>query len=379
MFDARLEKLCHVLVEYSLAVRRDDLVLISGNPTTEPAIALATRAVLAAGGHPWVRMTSDLCLEALLKHGTERQIAYLAPFEKTIMQAVNARLGFWAEDNSKYLANVDPSRQALLGRARKPVMDTLLKRAALPRNDPKRLRWCGTGYPTQGGAQDAEMSLSEYADFVFIAGKLEHADPVAEWRKLSVKQQRLADHLDRCSELRIRAPGGTDIRFGIRGRRWINCDGHENFPDGEVFTGPVEDATEGVVQFTFPAIYDGRDVDGVRLVFKAGRVVEASATRNEEFLIKMLDQDRGARVLGELALGTNYDIQRFTRNTLFDEKIGGTFHAALGAAYPESGGKNQSALHWDMVCELRRGGVVEADGKAISRNGKFQKTNWPRL
>lgn len=377
LFDARLEKLCKLLVRYSLDIRRDDLVLITGIAATEPAIILAVREVLAAGGNPWVRMTSDACQEALLKHGNERQIGYLAPFEKTLIQTINARLSFWTEENTKYLANVDPARQAMLGQARRPIMDIFMKRAALPDNDPKRLRWCGTGFPTNAFAQDAEMSLSDYADFVFSAGKLNSRDPVAEWKKLSVSQKRLADHLDKRSELRIRAPG-TDIRFGIRGRRWINCDGHENFPDGEVFTGPIEDATEGVVQFTFPAIYDGRDVDGVRLVFKAGRVVEASATKNEAFLIQMLDQDRGARVFGELALGTNYDIQRFTRNTLFDEKIGGTFHAALGMAYPESGGTNKSALHWDMVCELRKGGVVEADGKVISRNGKFQKADWPR-
>ncbi len=163
----------------------------------------------------------------------------------------------------------------------------------------------------------------------------------------------------------------------MAGRTWINCDGHENFPDGEVFTGPIEDATEGTVAYDFPAVHGGREVRGVRLRFRAGRVVEASAEKGEDFLLGLLDQDAGARVLGEAALGCNYSVTRYTRNTLFDEKIGGTFHLALGAAYPESGGRNQSGLHWDMVCDLRQGGLVEADGKPISRDGRFVHPEWP--
>jgi aminopeptidase len=186
------------------------------------------------------------------------------------------------------------------------------------------------------------------------------------------------DFLNRAREVRFRAPDGTDLRVGVNGRRWINCDGHENFPDGEVFTGPIEDATEGTVHYQPPAAYGGREVTDIRLKFKAGRVVDCSAGKNEDYLIQMLDQDRGGRVLGEIAIGTNYDIEKHTRNTLFDEKIGGTFHAALGAAYPETGGKNQSGLHWDMVCDLRTGGTIEVDGKVISRNGRFLNAAWPR-
>jgi aminopeptidase len=222
------------------------------------------------------------------------------------------------------------------------------------------------------------MSLSQYEDFVFRAGLLHLPNPAAEWRRISERQQRICDHLNKVSEVRFRTPAGTDLRVGVKGRRWINCDGHENFPDGEVFTGPIEDATEGVVVYSFPAVHHGREVHDIRLRFKAGRVVDASASKGEDFLIKMLDQDPGARVLGEIAIGTNYSIQEYTRNTLFDEKIGGTFHAAVGAAYPESGGKNESGLHWDMVCDLRNGGTIEADGKVISRNGRFTQASWPQ-
>jgi aminopeptidase len=239
------------------------------------------------------------------------------------------------------------------------------------------LRWCGTQVPCHAAAQDAEMSLSAYEDFVFKAGMLHLADPAAAWRRVSERQQRLVDYLNGKKEIRFVTPQGTDLRAGVEGRRWINCDGHENFPDGEVFTGPIEDAVEGTVCYSFPAVHDGREADGIRFTFRGGKVVEASAAKGEEFLIAMLDQDAGARVLGEIAIGTNYAIERYTKNTLFDEKIGGTFHAAVGSSYPESGGKNDSALHWDMVCDLRRGGQIFVDGKLISENGRFVDPAWP--
>jgi aminopeptidase len=257
-------------------------------------------------------------------------------------------------------------------------MELFMKRSSLPDDDPKKLRWTGTMFPNDASAQDAEMSLLDYEDFVFAAGKLDEKDPVAAWRALGEAQKKLADRLMQGKEMHIKTPNGTDIRFGIEGRTWINCDGHENFPDGEVFTAPIEDSTEGVVCYSFPAVHGGREVHDIRLVFKEGRVVDASAKRNEEFLISMLDQDEGGRCLGELALGTNYSITDYTRNTLFDEKIGGTFHAAVGAAYPESGGKNKSGLHWDMVCDLRQGGVVKVDGETITENGVFQNEAWPK-
>ena len=377
MHDPRLDQLARVLVNYSVAVKPGELVFISGPVASEPALAAVYRAVLRAGGHPWVRLTSGLCQEIHLKHGSDEQLRHTSPFDKYTMKKCNVRIVFLGEENTRALSNVDPARQALASKARKPIFTMFLKRTALPARHPRHVRWVGTQYPTNAHAQDAEMSLAEYADFVFNAGRLNERSPVAAWKKLSTAQQRLVDFLNKGKEMRLRAPGGTDVRLGIRGRRWINCNGRMNFPDGEVFTGPHEDATEGTVHFTYPAVTGGREVTGVRLTFKAGKVVDASAAKNEAFLIKMLDQDKGARVLGELALGTNYGIRKFTRNVLFDEKIGGTFHLAVGASLPESGGKNQSGLHWDMVCDLHKGGLVEMDGKVISRNGKFTKATWP--
>jgi aminopeptidase len=221
------------------------------------------------------------------------------------------------------------------------------------------------------------MSLAEYEDFVFTAGLLDKADPVAAWKQVSVRQQSLTDFLNGKSDYHVVAANGTDIRMSVAGKRWINCDGHQNFPDGEVFTGPALDSAEGTVHFSFPAVYNGREVHDVRLKFKAGKVVDASAAKGEDYLISMLDMDGGSRFLGECAIGTNYNITRYTKNTLFDEKIGGTVHFALGAGYPETGNSNQSGLHWDMVVDLRSGGHIEIDGVRFSENGKFTKEGFP--
>ena len=377
MHDPRIDRLAKVLVNYSVAVKKDDVVLITGTTSTEAAVLAAYREVLKAGGYPWVRLVPEGCSEILLRHATDGQLTRTPPFDKHIMSKANARIAFWGCENTRALSQTNSAKQALLSKGRRPIMNELIRRASLPARDPNRLRWSGTSIPTHGLAQEAEMSLSDYADFVFNAGRLNEANPVAAWKKLSVAQQRLIDVLKRGREMRIRVPGGTDVRFGIAKRRWINCDGHENFPDGEVFTGPIEDSAEGTVCFEYPTLEGGREVDGIRLTLRSGKVVDATARKNQKHLLEMLEQDRGARYVGELALGTNYAIKQYTRNTLFDEKIGGTFHLALGAAYPETGSKNTSGLHWDLVCNLRRGGMVEVDGKIISKNGKFAKATWP--
>ncbi len=206
---------------------------------------------------------------------------------------------------------------------------------------------------------------------------IDRPDPVAAWKLVSEKQQRLVDFLNGKKEYHVKAANGTDVRMSVAGKTWINCDGHENFPDGEVFSGPVIDSVEGQINFSFPAVHHGREVQDVKLTFRHGKVVDASASKGESFLFSMLDMDAGSRFLGECAIGTNYDIQKYTRNTLFDEKIGGTCHFALGAGYPESGNTNQSGLHWDMVVDLRPGGFIEIDGVKIVIDGKFTKEGFP--
>jgi aminopeptidase len=385
MRDPRLEKLADVIVRYSTRVKPGDLVSIVSEPDAMPLIEAVYERVLKAGGNPYWWPRSESLDHLRLSQGSEEQLKYLNPVAVAQVEKIDVHIGFWAEQNTKFLSGIDPKRVAAAQAARKPISKRFLERAAMSiEGKPGGLRWCGTLYPTQASAQDAEMSLRDYEDFVFRAGLLHLEDPVAAWEQIHVRQQRVCDYLQKKKVIRFRVPAsgdndGTDLTVDVNPEksRWINCAGHENFPDGEVFTGPQ--GVEGHVNYTFPAVYQGREVHGVRLKFKGGRVVDASAKKNEEFLIKMLDQDAGARTLGEIAIGTNYSIKNFSRNTLFDEKIGGTFHAAVGAGYPESGSNNESGLHWDMVCDLRppAGGTIEADGEVFHRDGKFVKGDWP--
>ena len=217
---------------------------------------------------------------------------------------------------------------------------------------------------------EAVTATADFAEFVHRACKLDQPDPVAAWRALAAEQQRLIDWLDGKSEIHLRGPE-ADLRLSVAGRTWINADGRKNFPDGEVFTGPVEDSVDGRVRFSFPVVTAGREIVDVRLRFEHGKVVDATAAQNEEYLHRVLETDEGAKTLGEFAFGTNFGIDRFTKNILFDEKIGGTVHMAVGQGYPETGSANQSAVHWDLICDLRRGGEVDVDGRPFMRDGRF--------
>ena len=376
MMDPRLEKLAQLLVRYSVGVKKGDVVGIKMGTVAEPLVLAVYKQVLRAGGHPVVRLVPDECAELLCRFGKKEQLDYLFPFDLEEVKTFDGYITAWGSRNTRAMSNVDPQKQAAMSLTRRPILEAIIERVGMKGRD--KLRWVGTQYPCEASAQDAEMSLTEYADFVFNAGMLHMPNPVAEWKKVRTRQQRLADFLNKVREVRYVVPNGTDIRFAVKGRKWINCDGSNNFPDGEVFTGPIESATEGEVRFSFPAVYQGREVTDVWLRFRDGKVVDADAGKGKDFLFKMMDQDEGGRILGEVAIGTNYSIRRFTRNTLFDEKIGGTVHMALGASLPESGGKNKSALHWDMVCDLRQGGRIEADGKTIAKNGRFMKASWPQ-
>jgi aminopeptidase len=374
MRDPRLQKLAEVLVNYSVGVKKDQLVRITGPIPAKPLMTELFRNVIQAGGHPFLRIAIEEANEIFLKHASDEQLQYISPIAKLEGETIDCSITIWAEENTRAMTNVDPKRMGIQSAARKPLFNTFMQRAASG-----ALRWSGTQFPTQASAQDAEMSLSEYEDFVFGAGLLDHPDPVASWKKISQRQQRLADFLNGKRDYHVVAANGTDVRMSVAGMTWINCDGHENFPDGEVFTGPVIDSVNGQINFSFPAVHHGRECDGVKLTFKDGKVVNASATKGQDFLFSMLDTDAGSRFLGECAIGTNFGITRYTRNTLFDEKIGGTVHFALGAGYPETGNSNESGLHWDMVVDLRQGGFVEIDGEKVNIDGRFTKEEWPSL
>ncbi|MGQ9602546.1 MAG: aminopeptidase [Candidatus Bipolaricaulia bacterium] len=365
MTDPRVETLAKILVEYSVEVKPKQLVLITGGPEGGPLLLAVYQRVLERGAYPWLQVGLEGAEELFYAYASEAQLDYIPPFMKEVIEQIDASIGIWTEVNTKRLTNADPAKQARRAAAMRQLNERFLERAAK-----KELRWTGTVYPTQAFAQDAEMSLREFEDFVYKACLVHEPDPIKAWRAISKEQQRLVDWLNKAKEIHVLGPD-TDLELEVSGRRWENCDGHENFPDGEIFTGPLEESVNGQIRFTYPACLYGREVEDVRLTFKDGKVIKATAGKNEQFLLKMLETDEGARYVGEFAFGTNPGIQQFTKNTLFDEKIGGTIHLALGKGYPETGSRNSSAIHWDMVCDLRRDGEVRVDGTLFLKDGKI--------
>ncbi|MEN6369179.1 MAG: aminopeptidase [Thermotogota bacterium] len=365
MFDPRVSKLAEVLVQYSVGVHPDDKVFIQGGPAAIPLIKAVVVEVLRAGGHPFTRMTVPDLDELVYRHASDAQLRHVPEPTRLIYETYDVMITFWSSDNTKSLTNVPPEKLVLSNQATKDLSRTFMQRMAT-----QDLRWVGTLYPTAAYAQDAEMGVHEYEDFVYNACLPDPQDPVSVWKKLSAWQQKLVDWLDGKKELRVEGPN-VDLRMKIAGRTFKNCDGKNNMPDGEIFTGPVEDSVEGHVRFSYPTVFQGRKLTGVELWFKKGKVTQAKADTGDEFLQKTLDVDAGARSVGEFAVGTNRGITRATGNTLFDEKINGSFHMALGAGMPETGSRNESAIHWDMVCDLMQGGRIYVDDKLIYESGQF--------
>ena len=368
MTDPRLTKWADTLVNYSLALEPDEQVLIRVDEAAIPLAKEVHRAALAAGAHPHVSVIVDGLDEITLTSATDRQLEWVSPIKQFEYETIDALCAIVAPANTSSLSGIEAGKQARAQRANSAIRRSLFDRTAAG-----QAKWSLTLYPTQGAAQNAKMSLTDYEDFLLRAMLLDKEDPAAAWKAFSQGQQRYVDYLNRVQTVRFVAQD-TDISMKVGGRVWVNSDGHKNFPSGEVFTGPLEDSVNGQVRYTFPTAHLGHEVDDVRLTFENGRVVRAEASRGLEFLEAMLDSDEGARTLGEVAIGNNYGVQQYTRNTLYDEKIGGTFHLALGNAYPETGATNVSAVHWDMVCDMRPeagGGAVYADGVLIHENGQW--------
>jgi len=374
MSDPRHCKLAEVLVNYSVALKPKQTLGILSLPTAAPLVREVYRQALRAGAYPTARallgpnppgiFTIGGIVDILLEEGNKDQLSYLSELDVREMEHYDALIVIWGEENTKAISGADPEKTAMLKKSQSPLSERMIQREAAG-----ELNWCLTLFPTPAHAQDADMSLSEYEDFVFGAGHLNDDDPIKTWQKIDKEQQRIADFLTQHDHIRIVAPE-TEINYRVGGRTWLNANGRLNFPDGEVYTGPHEDSVNGTVRFTYPAVYTGKQVEDVRLTFKDGKVVEAQASRGQDVLDAMLGLDAGARFVGEVAFGLNYDVKQFTANILFDEKIGGTMHMALGRSYPETGGKNKSDLHWDMICDLREGQVY-ADGELCYEKGEF--------
>jgi aminopeptidase len=342
-----------LLCDWCLDVQPGHQVLIASTSLAEPLLVALHRAVLEREAWPLVRESPPGLVADFYRHARPPQLDAHAPFELTEVESIDAWLRIEAPANTRALAGIDPELITRASRARSPVQETRLK-----------LRWCGTQWPTPALAQQAGMSEPDYQAFLAGALFLDRPDPVSGWQELSRRQAELVERLSRGKEIRIEAEG-TDLRLRVDGRTWINSDGKHNMPSGEVFTGPLEDSAEGTIRFTVPSSPRGVEVRGVELRFSAGQVVEATAERGQDYLDAALATDAGARRLGELGIGTNPGIDRATGSILLDEKIAGTVHLALGRSYPETGGENVSALHWDLICDLREGGRLTVDGEVV--------------
>lgn len=359
MQDAAIARWADLLVDYCLAVEPGEVIAIGSQLAARPLVEACYKAVVLRGGLPLVRLELPGLHEFFLAHATDAQLASVPSSTLFEAETTNGRIRISAETDTRSMRSADPKRQASYEKAREPV------RAAV-----RKHRWVLTQYPTEAYAADARMSLEDYERFVLAALFLDRSDPIAEWKELGRRQAGLVEFMSRVHTIRIEA-AGTDLSLSVAGRTWINSDGRRNMPSGEIFTGPIEDSASGQLRCGFPVCRDGRELVGIAVQFREGKVISAQAEEGEDYLLAMLDLDPGARRLGELGLGLNPGIDRFTGSILYDEKIGGTVHLALGESYPETGGVNHSALHWDLIVDTRTGGRITADGQTVMENGRW--------
>ncbi|OGO72151.1 MAG: peptidase M29 [Chloroflexi bacterium RBG_19FT_COMBO_56_12] len=363
MTDPRINKLAQVLVHYSLGLQAGQQVQIRTHPIAEELTLAVYEQIIKAGAFPFVQVTVPGLDEIFYKYASDAQLEYISPVRKLVTETFDASLSIWTEHNTRALSGIDPSRMARASRAGAALSKTFMARAARG-----EIHWTLTAYPSQAMAQEADMGLFDYREFVYGAGMLNEADPVEFWKAEGQLQRKLVNWLKGRNQVVMKGES-VDIQLSIKDRVFIPCDGKENFPDGEIFTGPVEDSVNGWIRFKYPAVEYGQEVTDIELWFENGRGVKEKASKNQELLTAMLETDPGARYLGEWGIGTNYGIQRFTKNMLFDEKIGGTIHFAVGAGFPESGSKNDSGIHWDMLCDMHQA-EIQVDGDLFYQNGR---------
>ncbi|MBZ0298087.1 MAG: aminopeptidase [Anaerolineae bacterium] len=365
MTDVRLERLANVLVNYSTEVKPGQWVGILGDVMALPALREVYKEVVKAGGNATLLIGDSYMERYFLREANDEQIAWLDPSQTLYYEQADVYIRIGASANTRALTSIPGKRMQKIQAARSSWLDARLDRAARG-----EMNWVGTLYPTEASAQEANMSLEEYEDFVYGATFCDREDPVAAWMELSAMQQKKVDWLKGKQHVKLQGPN-VDLELSIEGRTFLNSDGHRNMPSGEIFTGPVEESVNGWIRFDYPSVVGGRAVKGIELKFEQGKVVQASAEENDDLLQAQLDTDAGSRYLGEFAIGTNFGINRFTGSILFDEKIGGTVHVAIGRGYKETGSHNESAVHWDMICDMRNDSEIHVDGDLFYKNGEF--------
>lgn len=360
------DKYAEVLVDYSTNVQKGDLVIIRGESIhTKDLVKAVYKRVIEKGGHPLIRTAIGDMAELFIKNASDEQLDFVDPITKLEYEIVDKYISIGGPLNTKNMARTNLKKLSRRGKATKQLSELLLNRSAKG-----EASWVIADVPTHALAQEARMSLDEYSEFLFKACYLDLDDPVAKLKEMDEKQTKWANYLNNVKKLHI-VGDKTDITFGVEGRKWISCSGLNNYPDGEVFTSPVENEVNGEIYFDFPQIFRGNEAHGVHLWIKNGQIIKSTAEKGEAFLHAMLDMDEGSKGIGEIAIGTNDEIQEITGNILFDEKIGGSIHMAMGASYPETGGKNISGLHWDMIKGMKQEGKIYADDILIYENGKF--------
>ena len=364
MVDVRITRLARLITEYSVSVREGDEVIIRAGVEAFPLVRELVKEIVGKGAYPHILVRDSATEEIFYRYAKESVLKHLSPLEKFIMEKMDVMISIISDSHVKPLISIDPEKLKTRSAARAELNEIFMRRQASG-----ELRWNVTIYPTNALAQEAGMGPMEYEEFVFKACMVDREDPIEAWKKQAEKQEKIINLLSKIDELKV-VSGETNLLIKVGGRKWINDDGHHNMPAGEVFSAPIEDSAEGYIKFDYPAVWGGFEVEGIRLKFERGKVVEAHAEKGEEKLRKLLETDEGAKRIGEIAFGLNYNITRATKEILFDEKIGGTMHLALGAAYPETGGKNKSAIHWDLIVDLKRGKVY-GDGELIYENGEF--------
>jgi aminopeptidase len=360
-FLSKQAKLC---VQYCVDVQKGETVLIWGSLKAIPLINEINREVLHAGGHPMTRIDIPGQEFIFYKEAKEHQIKYSNPFDLYYVKNIDITVKIRSISNTRQLSNIDPEKIQLSQLAQVDFWKTFFSRQGTG-----DLKWIVLPYPTEGMAQEANMSQEEFADLIEKTCLLDKEDPIKEWKSVSLKQQKYCDYLEKVDKIQVLSHN-TDLTLSVKGRHWENCDGRKNLPDGEVFTAPIEKSINGVITYSFPGIYQQREIEGITIRFEKGKVIEATAKKGQDLLHEIL-KIPGAKRVGEFAIGTNYNMKTFVKNMLFDEKIGGTLHMALGNGYPETGSKNRSAIHWDCLCDMREEGKIITDGELIYEKGKF--------
>jgi aminopeptidase len=359
-----LQKYANLLVHYCLEIKEGDKLYISTTTLAEPLLREVYRAAIKAGALVDFNMSFREQNRIFITEASDAQLDYVLPAFREMMETYDAYLVIRAPFNVKEDASNDPIKSKRRQAALHDVNQIYMERIA-----DRNLKRCLCQYPTQAAAQEANMSLEEYEAFVFGACHLFSPNPAQEWIKVREKQQSVVDYLNQCDQITYRNKH-SDITFSVKDRIWINSDGRSNMPSGEVFSSPIEDSVNGVIHFDFPSIYMGNEVDGITLKVKNGQIVEWHADKGQDFLDTIFEME-GTKYFGEVAIGTNYNIQKTTKNILFDEKIGGSVHLAIGQSYKQTGGKNISPVHWDLIADMKDGGTIHADGKLIYQNGEF--------